>query len=619
MVSPEKLPTWDLTDLFPSPHCVELAQTENLLVGKIKDFVKTYKPRTEAWGAADAGVHSLAISDTFTSSQQLFKALQDYEEIQVLFNRLGSYRYLYYATRVNDNEASNLLQKTQDFLQSCAQDLVFLELAICAIQEDELAKWLQEDENLAVYSSYLDEVRLSQDYQLPEQVEQTLLAKSSVARTLWVKLYDETLAELTFNSPSEKKDSEELLNLSKILNLLLDSSKEVRDNAANSLKTGLAPQEKLITSVLNSIVKDHAVNNKLRGFKKNYSSMNLHNRITDEVMETLVSTVRGSYSAIPHQYYKAKAEILGLKKLQYWDRNAPLFASNKEYSFAEAQTLVLDAFHGFCPEMARIAKLFFDKGWIDAHLRRDKMSGAFSHPAVTSVHPYVLVNYHGKYLDVSTLAHELGHGVHQYLAKEVGELQAGTPLVLAETASIFGEELLFDHVMKQTNELHTRRYLLANKIEGIINSVHRQIAFHCFELKVHETQSQKTLTKSDLREFFISTQRECLGDAVDLSLDDGIFWTYVSHFFHVPFYVYAYAFGDCLVRSLYSSYKKAVANGINESTNFVSSYLELLSQGGKRSPKDAIAKFGFNITSENFWRSGLEISSGLVDELLKIT
>ena len=392
------------------------------------------------------------------------------------------------------------------------------------------------------------------------------------------------------------------------MNLQLSSDNEVRKNAALSLKEGLLPKEDLIVTIVNNITKDHSINNNLRGFKKHYSSMNLHNLITDEVMENLVSVVSSSYKDISRRYYKIKAKVLGVDKINYWDRNAPLFNTNSKFSFNEAKDIILAAFGSFNKDFASIAELFFKNNWIDAKLLPNKMNGAFAHPTTVKVHPYVLVNFHGGYLDVTTLAHELGHGIHQYLARDVGELQAGTPLVLAETASIFGEQIVFDYLKGVTKDESMQKYLLSNKIEGIINSVHRQIAFHIFEVELHNLRVSGELTAEQVKELFFVTQRDCLGEAVNLTKEDGIFWSYVSHFFHVPFYVYAYAFGDSLVRSLYAVYKSG-------NSEFMNNYLDLLKNGGKITPKLAVEKFGFDINKKDFWQNGLQITTKLIDEL----
>lgn len=614
------LPTWDLSDLYKSPQDPRLASDKERLSILVEDFKKRFKHQAAEYVADESSNSSLAYplhaSLKISSPQELLVALQSYQDIQSEMLKITSYAYLCYATRVSDPAVSAFLQEQTDFVQKLGVELVFFDLALSSFEDEALKSWFKDGPELAYFCSFFEQARRHKPYQLTELVEQALIKKQPVARSLWVTLYDETLAGLDFTNPVNQQPA----SISEMLNLLLSGEKTLRDQAATALKKGLTPQVKLFASILNSILKDHAINNELRGYAKPYTSMNLHNLIDDEVMGNLVCAVKDSYKDITHEYYQLKANLLGLKKLKYWDRNAPVFTVDFAFTFQEAKDLVLAAFNSFNPKFGLIAEKFFTQKWIDAKLQPGKMSGAFSHPTSTKVHPYIMVNFHGKYIDVSTLAHELGHGIHQYLAREVGELQASTPLVLAETASIFAEELLFDYMLLKTDEVNTKRYLISSKIEGIINSVHRQIAFHCFEEIVHSRRAEGAiLTAQDISEVFLKTQAECLGEAVELDPEDGVFWTYVSHFFHVPFYVYAYAFGDCLVRSLYGLYKKErVAKqsaGDNSSSLFMKNYQELLAQGGRLMPHEAVKKFGFDLHQPEFWTAGLSSVKELIDQL----
>lgn len=583
------LPEWNLNDLYAGLEDSKIKEDKDLITIKTNQFVTIYTNN---------------INDTI-SEESLLKAIQSYEEIQELLSKLLSFAYLMYSRDVTNKEISLFLQKNRDFAQEIGSSMVFFDLSINQISENTLNKLLKNSPKLQFYKPFLEQSRKFKPYQLSESEEKILIAKQTVARSSWVKLYDEILAKLEFTDPlSDNKK----ISISSILNLQLSEKSETRKKAAQSLKKGLSTQEDIITTIINNITKDHSVNNKLRGFAKPYSSMNLHNLIDDSVMEGLVEAVSASYKDISQKYYKLKAKLLNVEKINYWDRNAPLFNVETKFTFNEAKDIVLNAFSKFNKDFFNIAKLFFDNNWIDAKLSNNKMSGAFAHPATVTAHPYVLVNFHGGYIDVTTLAHELGHGVHQYLARDVGELQAGTPLVLAETASIFAEQLVFDYLKNNTTDKNMHRYLLSNKIEGIINSVHRQIAFHEFEKELHDLRAIQDLTPNQIKEVFFKTQSVCLGSAVSLSEEDGIFWNYVSHFFHVPFYVYAYAFGDCLVRSLYSLYKQG-------NNNFIDNYLIVLKNGGKLTPKAAIEKFGFDISKNNFWQNGLNIIKNLITEL----
>lgn len=586
------LPEWNLTDLYSNLEDYKIKEDKDLITLKTNQFINNYKNN---------------INDTITATS-LLQAIKLYEEIQCLISKLLSFSYLMYSRDVTNKDISLFLQNNRDFTEEIVSNIVFFDLSINQISENIINDLLKNCTKLQFYKPFLEQSRKFKPYQLSEPEEKILIAKQTVARSSWVKLYDEILAKTEFIDPLKENNK---IAISSILNLQLNEKSEIRQKAAQSLKEGLSTKEDIITTIINNIIKDHSVNNKLRGFSKPYSSMNLHNLIEDNVMEGLVEVVSSSYKDISQRYYKLKAKLLNVEKINYWDRNAPLFNVDIKFTFNEAKDIVLNAFAKFNKDFFNIANLFFDNNWIDAKLSNNKMSGAFAHPTTVKVHPYVLVNFYGGYSDVTTLAHELGHGVHQYLARDVGELQAGTPLVLAETASIFAEQLVFDYVKNNTNDKNMHRYLLSNKIEGIINSVHRQIAFHQFEAELHKLKAIQDLTPNQIKQVFFKTQSACLGNAVSLSEEDGIFWNYVSHFFHVPFYVYAYAFGDCLVRSLYSLYKQG-------NNNFIDNYLIVLKNGGKLTPKAAIEKLGFDISNKDFWQSGLNITKDLITELENI-
>jgi oligoendopeptidase F len=408
---------------------------------------------------------------------------------------------------------------------------------------------------------------------------------------------------LRFKADGEKR------SLEPTLNRLLDPDPAKRREAAEALAKVFKQNERLFTLITNTLAKDKEISDRWRGFVDVADSRHLANRVEKEVVDALVAAVREAYPRISHRYYAMKAKWLGKKKLAYWDRNAPLPEEPKQViSWDDAQKTVLTAYGDFSPRMADIAGEFFDKSWIDASVREGKSPGAFSHPTVPSVHPYILLNYQGKPRDVMTLAHELGHGVHQVLANVQGPLMAPTPLTLAETASVFGEMLTFRALLKQAPTRRERKALLASKVEDMINTVVRQIAFYNFERAVHTERREGELTSERLGEIWMEVQRESLGPAIDLKPGYETFWCYIPHFIHAPFYVYAYAFGDCLVNSLYAVYEKA-------DRSFAERYLDMLSAGGTKHHKELLAPFGLDASHPNFWSMGLKVVEGLIAEL----
>ncbi|MEL6216417.1 MAG: M3 family oligoendopeptidase, partial [Pseudomonadota bacterium] len=366
---------------------------------------------------------------------------------------------------------------------------------------------------------------------------------------------------------------------------------------------------RLFTLITNTLAKDKEISDRWRGFKDVADSRHLANRVEAPVVNALVDAVTDAYPRLSHRYYVMKARWLGMDKLAHWDRNAPLPEKpERVIAWDEARDMVLNAYGEFAPRMADVARDFFDKRWIDAPTRPGKGSGAFAHPTVPSAHPYVLLNYQGKSRDVMTLAHELGHGVHQVLAADQGVLMARTPLTLAETASVFGEMLTFRRLLGETADPKERKALLAGKVEDMLNTVVRQIAFYKFERKVHEARREGELTSDKIAELWMSVQAESLGPAIEFKPGYETFWAYIPHFIHSPFYVYAYAFGDCLVNSLYALYEDA-------HPGFVEKYFDMLSAGGSKHHSELLAPFGLDASEPAFWRKGLSMIEGLIDEL----
>jgi oligoendopeptidase F len=446
-------------------------------------------------------------------------------------------------------------------------------------------------------------VRLYRDHQLSDEAEQLLHDKSVTGRAAWNRLFDETVATLRFEVDGDELTEEQTLAL------LSDPIEDKRKAAAMALSEVFAKNVPLFSLITNTLAKDKEIEDRWRKYESPAASRHLDNQIEPEVAEALVTAVRESYEELSHRYYALKAKWFGKDVLPFWDRNAPLpEEDDSKRSWAEAESTVIEAYRAFSPDMASIGQRFFDEGWIDAEVRPGKQGGAFSHSTVPSVHPYILTNYQGRTRDVMTLAHELGHGVHQVLAAPQGALMASTPLTLAETASVFGEMLTFRALLAQEQDSTRRKVMIAGKVEDMINTVVRQIAFHCFEARVHNTRRQGELTPDQLAEIWMDVQRESLGPAIDLPKEYENFWVYIPHFIHSPFYVYAYAFGDCLVNSLYAVYE-------DQPDGFVEKYFDLLRAGGTKRHKELLAPFGLDATDPAFWKRGLSMISSFIDEL----
>jgi len=399
------------------------------------------------------------------------------------------------------------------------------------------------------------------------------------------------------------------LTLEPALNLLSNPNEEKRKAAADALAKTFGANIRLFTLITNTLAKDKEISDRWRHFSDVADSRHLANRVEAPVVDALVAAVRAAYPRLSHRYYAMKAKWLGKDTLEHWDRNAPLpDRPERVVAWSEAKDMVLGAYQGFAPEMAKVARDFFDKRWIDAPVRPGKAPGAFSASTVPSVHPYVLMNYQGKTRDVMTLAHELGHGVHQVLAAPQGPLLSQTPLTLAETASVFGEMLTFRKLLSETQDAKERKAMLAGKVEDMLNTVVRQIAFYTFERRVHEGRRTGELTSDQINAHWMAVQSESLGPAIRLNPGYEVFWTYVPHFIHSPFYVYAYAFGDCLVNSLYGLYQEA-------HPGFVEKYFALLRAGGSKHHSELLAPFGLDAADPAFWDKGLAVIAGLIDEI----
>jgi oligoendopeptidase F len=579
------LPEWDLADLYAGPDSKDLSADLDHAASAAAAFSERYKGRlTEIDGAA------------------LGAAIAEYERLDETLSKVGSYAQLVYAGDQSDPANGRFYQGIHERLNTIATQLLFFTLELNRLDDAHLDA-LTADTGLARYRPWLRDVRAMRPHQLDDEIERVLHEKHVVGRAAWIRLFDETMAGLRFPFRDAK------LTEAEILNLMSDPDGEKRREAAESLGGVLGDNIGTLALITNTLAKDKQIEDGWRKFPRPDSSRNLSNFVEDEVVDALSAAVRNAYPDLSHRYYALKAKWFGGSGLDYWDRNAPLPDSDdRTIAWDEARHTVLDAYAAFSPDMADVGKRFFDNDWIDAPARPGKASGAFAHPTVPSAHPYLLLNYQGRTRDVMTLAHELGHGVHQVLAAGQGHLMADTPLTLAETASVFGEMLTFRAMLQQTDNPATRRAMLAGKVEDMLNTVVRQIAFYEFEKRVHHERRDGELIPDRLGDIWMDIQAESLGPALRFDDNYRVFWGYIPHFVHSPFYVYAYAFGDCLVNSLYAAYREA-------EEGFAARYLDMLRAGGTLRHKELLAPFGLDAGDPEFWGRGLAVVAGLIDEL----
>jgi oligoendopeptidase F len=585
-----RLPEWALADLYEGPESP-----------KLKADLATSERAAEAMQERYAGKLA-GLLDSGKGGAALAQAVREFEALNDIMGRIVSYSSLLYAADTSDPKRQKFFGDIQEKITAISSKLLFFPLELNRLDDAALETAMANSE-LGHYRPWLEDLRKEKPYQLDDKLEQLFHEKAVTSRGAWDRLFNETMTALRFKTDGDK------LSLEPTLNRLLDPDEKKRREAAEALAKVFKSNVRLFTLITNTLAKDKEISDRWRGFVDVADSRHLANRVEKEVVDALVAAVREAYPRISHRYYAMKAKWLGKKRLAYWDRNAPLPEEPRQViPWDDAQKTVLTAYGNFSPRMADIANQFFAKSWIDAPVREGKSPGAFSHPTVPSAHPYILLNYQGKPRDVMTLAHELGHGVHQVLANVQGPLMAPTPLTLAETASVFGEMLTFRALLKQAPTRRERKALLASKVEDMINTVVRQIAFYNFERSVHTERRDGELTSERLGEIWMEVQAESLGPAIDLKSGYETFWCYIPHFIHAPFYVYAYAFGDCLVNSLYAVYEKA-------DKGFAERYLDMLAAGGTKHHKELLAPFGLDATDPNFWSMGLKVIEGLIDEL----
>ncbi len=579
------LPEWDLSDLYHGPESSDLANDFDRLVRDVAAFKDRYEGKV-------AELEPLLLRT----------AIAEYEAIEEGLGRISSYAQLLYVTDMTDAAASRFFQNTRERLNDISADLLFFTLELNRVEDGDLERLLA-DAGVDRYAAWIRNVRLFRDYQLADDLERLLHDKEVAARGAWVRLFDETSAALRFSIDGKQLTSQEALNL------LSHKDESVRREAAEELGRVFGDNIRLFALITNTLAKDKEIEDRWRGYPAPTSARHLSNQVEPEVIDALISAVREAYPRLSHRYYRLKAGWLGKDKLNHWDRNAPLpDDDDRSIPWDCARSTVLDAYRVFSPELANIGQRFFDNAWIDAPVRPGKASGAFAHPTVPSAHPYLLLNYQGKSRDVMTLAHELGHGVHQVLAAPQGALLADTPLTLAETASVFGEQLTFRAMLDAEDDTGLRRVMLAGKVEDMINTVVRQIAFYEFERRLHDERRSGEPSAERIGEIWLDVQRESLGPV--FTFDEGYryYWSYIPHFIHSPFYVYAYAFGDCLVNSLYAVY-------LDGAPDFEGKYLAMLRAGGTLRHRELLAPFGLDAAAPDFWTRGLEIIAGFIDEL----
>jgi oligoendopeptidase F len=584
------LPEWNLKDLYPALDSPEVKRDLDLADSECAAFEQDFKGRLAALAAAEGAGAALA------------KAIKRYEAIDDRLGRLVSYASLVYAGNTTDPVHAKFYGDIQERITAGSLHLLFFTLELNRIDDAQLEAAMR-DPALGHYRPWIEDVRKEKPYQLEDRVEELFHEKSVTGYSAWNRLFDETIASLRF------KVAGETFPIEPTLSLLQDVDGKKRKAAAEALAKTFKENLRPFTLITNTLAKDKEISDRWRGFKDIADARHLSNRVEPEVVDALVAAVRAAYPKLSHRYYALKAKWFGKKRLPHWDRNAPLpKVAQRTIPWGDARATVLTAYGAFSPKMAEVADRFFTRSWIDAPVRPGKQPGAFAHPTVPSAHPYVLLNYMGKPRDVMTLAHELGHGVHQVLAAPNGALMAPTPLTLAETASVFGEMLTFRKLLAETTDRKQRKAMLAAKVEDMINTVVRQIAFYSFERKVHGERRGGELTSDKLCDLWMSVQSESLGPAIELKPGYETFWAYIPHFVHSPFYVYAYAFGDCLVNSLYAVYERSASG-------FAERYLEMLAAGGTKHHAELLAPFGLDARDPKFWDGGLSVVARLIDEL----
>ena len=577
------LPNWNLKDFYLSFKDEAISQDLDIFKKFTKTFKENYKDKL------------------LSHSSKLENIIEEYENGNEIGDKLGNYAFLIYATNMDVPEIVQFYQDINEKLTEISSDLIFFTNEINATSDDDFKKLIN---GSGKYKNWLINIRRFKDHQLDEKSEQILLDKNLTASSSWVRFFEERINDLKFNIDGKE------LNSAGALNLLSDHDEKVRKKASESIETVFKSEVKTFTFITNTLAKDKITNDKWRKYSSPVDSRNLSNNVENDVVEALSKSVTSNYKNISHRYYELKSKIFKKNQLDYWDRNAPYPNSPKTLiKWEEAKDIVLSSYANFDESFKDIVLMFFQNNWIDAELKSGKSPGAFAASTIPSIHPYILTNFHGKTRDVMTLAHELGHGCHQYLSSKQGLLLSSTPLTLAETASVFGEMMTFRTLLNDSNK-DTKKFLLASKIEDMINTVVRQISFFEFEKLIHSARKNGELSSDQICDFWMSTQIESLGPHIRLTEGYKYFWTYIPHFIHTPFYVYAYAFGDCLVNVLIQLYDEGLPD-------FKNHYIDLLKSGGSKHYSEVLKPFNVDLKNQKSWEKGLSMISGLIDEFEK--
>lgn len=585
-----EIPSWDLHDLYVNIDDIKINEDLKFIEEKTAEFVSNYENKIAK-----------------LSESELLKSIKIFEIINDKIGKISGYNYLIYSTNLANESILNFYQNINEKLNNFENKLVFFTIEINNIDEDKYKKLISSN-LLKDYLPFLKNIRIFKPYQLSPEIEKILIQKNITSNQAFIRLFDETVSNLKFAYRNQILTSQE------IFNLLSNIDDNVRKDAGLAIAKTFNDNIKIFAYITNILAKDKAIEDNYRGFKTPISSRNLNNFVEDEIVEIMIENVKANYQAISHRYYKIKAKILNKDYLNFYDRNAPLNTSqDTKISWIEAKNMVLEAYQEFSPKMHEVANKFFTNNWIDAKVVASKDSGAYSHPLVPSVHPYILMNFQGKIRDVMTLAHELGHGVHQYISRHHGVLMYQTPLTLAETASVFGEQLVFQKILKNEKDVNQKKFIIANKVEDMINTVIRQIAFLEFEKKIHDNRKNGEIPLEKINKFWLEVQENSLGSIFKFDESYQHFWCYIPHFIHSPFYVYAYAFGECLVNSLYGIYQQ------KHIENFQDKYLQMLENTAIKHHKELLLPFGLDISDKNFWQAGLNVIIKYIDELEDLT
>ena len=588
---PKPLPAWDLSDLYKGIDDPKITKDLNIYKKSAADFAKKYKGKIAK-----------------LSAKGFVEMAKDCEARSVLGNKIGVFAYLSMVTQMKNAKAMTFYQNTSEKLNDYSKPVIFLSLEINKLPEAKINEWMK-DKKAAYFKPWLSRIRMFKKYELSEEAEEILHEKSVTSGEGWERLYEETSARLKYTV--DKKD----YNDAEIAKLTLDKNAKIREKAGREIARVCTENAPLFTLNYNMIIKDKAIEDTKRGFKTPVASQNLANRVDDKAVEALAKEVRANYANIAHRFYKLKAKWLGVKKLEYWDRNAPLpFENDNKYTWDEAVEIVLKAYSEFSPKLYDLAKDFFNKNssWIDVPPRDGKRSGAFAMPLPEAYHPYLFLNFTGRQNDVLTLAHELGHGCHMRLSSKQGDLNDATPLTLAEVASVFAEMLTFQSLLRQAKSDKEKLCLIAGKVNDMINTAVRQIAFHFFETRVHDERRNGEVSQARLAQIWKEEMTASLGKYVNIDEVTENNWIQVGHFFWKPFYVYAYSFADCLVNSLYQVYQKGTVK------DFADKYLHMLSLTGVKRYDEILKPFGLDAKDAKFWDFGLSLISSYIDELERL-